>query len=437
MAITNASDLLVYAKTASAVAQVTRIYVKETNPITNFSYGENVILNNVVDSSGVVFDGGAATVWLTGGNSGTDILGDVKTELETHGYNCTSVATDGDYKYINATNGADGIVPTLELVNGTLTFADDAVIIEIITPGSSAVYDAVAFSTQASYNASLDLRDCTNKDSGGFAEYKGGLKSFEVSTELLQSVNPDVPLDGTDFFHELSERDEVNIAFSDRIRNIILTNLTTAGVDGFALVSATQTISQTDPFGNTTASKIENTTTTLNRLQYSVSPGRLEDKNVTWTFYAKGVGSNTSISFFAEKSGGASIPPSEVKVLSGTYTTITEPGTASRAVNGLSTSSFTRIQVTYNNFDATGGQPINFMVFPGGNPTTQTIGDAVIVSSWQIEFKDEATAYQDPTTITQYQGNALVTSVNFDAGVEDNLTCSATFTGTGITTLNT
>jgi hypothetical protein len=63
--------------------------------------------------------------------------------------------------------------------------------------------------------------------------------------------------------------------------------------------------------------------------------------------------------------------------------------------------------------------------------------DKVFVSSWQIEQSNSVSNYQDPTTITQYQGNALVTSINFDAGVEENLTCSATFTGTGITTLNT
>jgi len=432
MAIKNASDLLVYAKTTSPAKQVTRIRVLTATPLLDFQNNTNIIINNVTNASGVVTDGIVDNIAST--NTGSNLIASISLNL-VNGYGYTdesgSDQTDGDYTYRDFQNGANGIVPTLEITNGTATFEENGVIIEIVTPGSSAIFDPVAFSTSASFSTNMDLRDVTNKDSGGYSESLGGLRSFEVSTDILQSINPDVPLDGTDFFDKLKARSLVDLSFSDRIRNILRTNLTQSGVDGFLLVTATQTNLQTDPFSGSTASKIENTSTSLNRLQYSVSPGRLEDKNVTWTFYAKGVGSNTSISFFTERSGGTSIAPSEVKVLSGTYTTITSPGTASRAVNGLSTSTFTRIEVTYNNFDATGGQPINFMVFAGDDPSSQNVGDAVIVSSWQIELSPSSTDYQDPTDITHWQGNALVSSVSFDAGVEDNLTCSATFTGTG------
>jgi len=432
MAIKNASDLLVYAKTTSPAKQVTRIRVLTATPLLDFQNNTNIIINNVTNASGVVTDGIVDNIAST--NTGSNLIASISLNL-VNGYGYTdesgSDQTDGDYTYRDFQNGANGIVPTLEITNGTATFEENGVIIEIVTPGSSAIFDPVAFSTSASFSTNMDLRDVTNKDSGGYSESLGGLRSFEVSTDILQSINPDVPLDGTDFFDKLKQRSLVDLSFSDRIRNILRTNLTQSGVDGFLLVTATQTNLQTDPFSGSTASKIENTSTSLNRLQYSVSPGRLEDKNVTWTFYAKGVGSNTSISFFTERSGGTSIAPSEVKVLSGTYTTITSPGTASRAVNGLSTSTFTRIEVTYNNFDATGGQPINFMVFAGDDPSSQNVGDAVIVSSWQIELSPSSTDYQDPTDITHWQGNALVSSVSFDAGVEDNLTCSATFTGTG------
>jgi len=442
MAIQNASDLLVYAKTASAVAQVTRIRVLNTDPIEVPDGGTTgtVKIDNITNGSGEVSDD-ISTAAST--NTGSTVLAAITAVLTSATYDYIdssgSDQTDGNYKYRDFTNGKGttpnepkpGIVPTLSIKNGTATLNENAIIIEIVTPGSSAIFDPVAFSTSASFSTNMDLRDVTNKDSGGYSESLGGLRSFEVSTDILQSINPDVPLDGTDFSDKLKARSLVDLSFSDRIRNILRTNLTQSGVDGFLLVTATQTNLQTDPFSGSTASKIENTSTSLNRLQYSVSPGRLEDKNVTWTFFAKGVGSNTSISFFTERSGGTSIVPSEVKVLSGTHTSITSPGTASRAVNGLSTSTFTRIEVTYNNFDATGGQPINFMVFAGGDPSNQTIGAAVIISSWQIEFSPEATDYQDPTDITHWQGNALVSSVSFDAGVEDNLTCSATFTGTG------
>mgnify|MGYP003133203479 CR=1 FL=1 len=441
MAITNASDLLVYAKTTDPVKQKTRIRVLTTDPIEVPDGGTSgtVKINNLTDENGVVSDD-ISTAAST--NTGSNVLAAINAVLTSATYDYVddsgSDQTDGAYTYRDFENKSNGIVPTLEIVSGTATINENAIIIEVLTPGSSAIFDPVAFSTQASFSTNIDTIDCTNKDSGGFAQYKAGLKSFEISTELLQSINPDVPLDGTDFFDKLKTNSIVNLSFSDRIRNIIRTNLTQSGIDGFLLVTASQTNLQASPsdIGGNTASKIQNTSTSLNRLQYSVSPGRLEDKNVTWTFYAKGVGSNTSISFFTERSGGTSIAPSEVKVLSGTHTSITSPGTASRAVNGLDTSTFTRIQVTYNNFDATGGQPINFMVFPGGNPSTQTIGDAVIVSSWQIEFSPEATNYQDPTDITHWQGNALVSSLSFDAGVEDNLTCSATFTGTDQIFLN-
>jgi hypothetical protein len=87
--------------------------------------------------------------------------------------------------------------------------------------------------------------------------------------------------------------------------------------------------------------------------------------------------------------------------------------------------------LSYNNISFSGTSQIAFRVFPGASQTGQTAGDSVFVSSWQIEFSDQATDYQDPTTIKSFQGEALVSSVSYDAGVEDNLTCSASFTGTG------
>lgn len=429
MAITNASDLLVYAKTASAASQVTRIYVKETNPLTSTG---TLKINNVTNSTGVVSDDVETG---SSNNDGASVLAAISTKLVTdNGYTQSgSSVLEGDYRYREYTNGATGIVPTLEIVDGTASIVDDGIIISIETPGSSAVYDAVAFSTQASYNASLDLRDCTNKDSGGYAEYKGGLKSFEVSTELLQSINPDVPLDGTDFFHELSERDEVNIAFSDRIRNIILTNTTTAGVDGFTISQGTQTTGQNDPFGGTTASKfVTPASTSFKFVRYSLASGRVEDKRINWSFYIKGTNVNNTTATFALNNTDLSTN-AEVTILEGS-------GSLSQSdqfhiITGLDTSDYTRISFSTGVITMGSEATLNLALYPGLHDSQDS--DELILSSWQIELLPTATAYQDPTTITQYQGNALVTSVNFDAGVEENLTCSATFTGTGITTLNT
>jgi len=441
MAIQNASDLLVYAKTTDPAKQITRIRVLISDPV-EFPEGAtngNIIINNVTNASGSISDGVTTGASI---NTGEAQLNSIRNQLPGRDYTRTdgtalgnlAGTVDGDYIYIDVMNGAVGIVPTLEIVSGTATLNEDAIIIEILTPGSSAIFDPVAFSTSASFSTNVDLRDITNKDSGGWSESRVGLKSFEISTELLQSINPDVPLDGTDFFHELSERDEVNVAFSDRIRNILLTNLTQSGVDGFTLSSATQTNLQTDAFGGSTASKVVvGDSNNYNRLQYTVSPARVEDKTITWTLYVK-ADTSSSVSLYADKSGGGAYFPNKIEVLEGNYTTIDNQN---RTINGLSTSTFTRIRLTYNNIDASSATDVNFMLFPGSNQASQSIGDSVITSSWQIELSPEATDYQDPTDITHWQGNALVSSVSFDAGVEDNLTCSATFTGTGINTLNT
>ena len=58
MAIKNASDLLVYAKTTNPAKQVTRIYVKTTDPLEmpDGATQGNVKINNVTNGSGVVKD---------------------------------------------------------------------------------------------------------------------------------------------------------------------------------------------------------------------------------------------------------------------------------------------------------------------------------------------------------------------------------------------
>jgi len=455
MAITNASDLLVYAKTTAAAKQVTRIRVLTTDPIT-LADGETqgrLNINNITNDTGVVTDSvttGQAT------NTGTSVLAQITNLLTSATYDYVdssgSNQTDGNYIYRDFENGAVGLVPTLQIVTGTTspiaTLNNNAIIIEIVTPGSSAIFDPVAFSTQASFSTSVDLRDVTTKDSGGYSESKSGLKSFEISTEVLQSVNPDVPLDGTDFFHELSERDEVNVAFSDRIRNIIATNLTSSGVDGFTTSTVTQTLTQPDPFGASTASKLVNSGGPFSRLNYNTTIARFENKNFVWSFYVKGIDAtndSVSVGINRELSDGSSVIAfndftTEVISGSGVVSNIQPSGKIDKiddvGFGGTATQNWTRVKVTSNSpISASGKSNIEFRMYVGTYNTNVT-NQSIFVSSWQIELTSDATDYQDPTTITHYQGNALVTSVNFDAGVEDNVTCSATFTGTGVTTLN-
>jgi len=429
MAIQNASDLLVYAKTTAPAKQVTRIRVLTTDPIEVPDGGTTgtVKINNLTNDSGVVSDD-ISTAAST--NTGTAVLTAINTILTDAAYDYVSGTeqTDGNYKYRDFTNGAVGIVPTLEIVSGTATLNEGAIIIEIVTPGSSAIFDPVAFSTSASFSTNMDLRDVTNKDSGGWSESLGGLKSFEVSTDILQSINPDVPLDGTDFFDKLQARSLVDLSFSDRIRNIIRTNLTQSGVDNFNLsANITQLNNQQDPHSTYNASKltVASSSQTNRYLSYSVNTPRITDRKINWSLYVKGSGSTTQVCFATSNSQTSSSSvvvkiegSGTVAHLSGAYWTIT----------GLSTTEWTRVSVQTKTIDSTASD-VSFYLYPGLYSAQNS--DEIFTSSWQIELTPSATDYQDPTDITHWQGNALVSSLSFDAGVEDNLTCSATFTGTG------
>jgi len=435
MAIKNASDLLVYAKTASAVAQVTRVRVLTTDPIEVPDGGTTGTLkiDNITNDSGVIYDDISTAASTNTGSTVLTAISNVLTSA-TYDYVASAEQTDGNYKYIDFTNGAVGIVPTLSIKDGTATFNENAVIIEIVTPGSSAIFDPVAYSTSASFSTNMDLRDVTNKDSDGWSESLGGLKSFEVSTDLLQSINPDVPLDGTDFFDKLKNRSLVDLSFSDRIRNIIRTNLTQSGVDNFTLLNGlSQTNLQTDPFSNYTASLLTTgASTSLKALTYSVDATRLHSKKINFSLYVKGQGSTTQFDIGFSGVGGSFVGDNiKATIVEGSGSATHLAGIYWR-VTGLSTSSWTRVSFQTDIIDATGPgatSTISFNAYPG--QYTSQNNEQLLTSSWQIELSPEATDYQDPTDITHWQGNALVSSLNFDAGVEDNLTCSATFTGTG------
>ena len=429
MAIQNASDLLVYIKTDTAIKQITRIKALTTAPFSVFETGKKGLeISNITKADGTVIDNAAKNITL---NTGSSLIAGVGQELVS-AYNYTDMSgldkTDGDYTYRDYRNGGTGLVPTLEILSGTGTLKENGVVIEIITPGSSDILDPVAFSTSASFSTNTDLIDVTTKDSEGCSESVSGLKSFELSTELLQNLNPDHPIDGTDFFQKLKKRRTYNISFSDRIRNIILTNLVKSGEDNFVESGLTQTLGQSDPFGGTTATRYTTGASTNSKyIRYALDLARVEDKKLTLSFYVKGYASTTKASIFCN------IPLLSVTKLSG-------DGTYSNGlISGLNTgvssnpANWTRMEVTFDTSDMSSAA--SFYLYPGISSAQDS--DAIETSSWQFELKGAATSYQDPTTITRWQGEALVTSIDFDAGVEDNFTCSATFTGTATNTLYT
>ena len=209
MAIKNASDLLVYRLYPTAISQVTRIKVKTTAPLDVL--GTIKVLNSADTSGNNVAE---VSVNISGTNNATNVLVNLSAQLNNN-YSSTISVEDGDYTYKDFTNDYAGdLVNDISIVNGTATIGDDAIIVEVITEGEDAAADAVAHSTSASISFNEDLRDITSKDSGGYQENAGGLRSFELSTDALQDISEDQ--DFHDFFSDISQRNEVSVQFSER-----------------------------------------------------------------------------------------------------------------------------------------------------------------------------------------------------------------------------
>ena len=255
MAIKNASDLLVYKKTSPAQPQITRIKIKATTPIKDFTLNDNIILNNVTDASGDISDGVVDT--LSGVNSGFSLCSSISAVLTgSYGYTATGVINDpndSSFKKIDVTNGADGPVPTLEVLSGTAEFKAGAVEIIVLQPGQSLVYQPIAYSTSASISMSTDLRDITTKDSQGWQENAKGLGSFEMSTDALWDVNNAVGVESATT--DLIQGDSVDIKFSDRVRNLVDTEEVYG--EGWIKLAVTLTKHLEDPFGQFTAAKFK------------------------------------------------------------------------------------------------------------------------------------------------------------------------------------
>ena len=213
MAIKNASDLLVYKKSPADVAQITRIRVKKVAPL---SADGTIFVQNYTTSSGVNVPQGE-TVGAT--NNGATVLFRIRGVLIANS-NYTGTSTvdpgvDSDFVYADFTNAYQGDVNTLSLADGTADINEGAIEVIVLTSGESLDgYEPIAHSTSASISFNNDLRDVTTKDSAGFQENIGGLKSFELSADALQDINAD--LDFKEFYDDINERNEVIIKFAER-----------------------------------------------------------------------------------------------------------------------------------------------------------------------------------------------------------------------------
>jgi len=210
MAIKNASDLLVYKKSPADVAQVTRIRVKKVSPL---SANGTVKILNTTDGSG---NNVSELETDVSANDATSLLSRIKNTLAANGYTAPVNNTDdGDFVYRDFTNTFAGDVNTLSVADGTAEIEDGAIEVIVITSGETLnSYEPIAHSTSASISFNNDLRDITTKDSGGYQENAGGLRSFELSTDALQDINAD--LDFKEFYDDVHERNEVIVRFAER-----------------------------------------------------------------------------------------------------------------------------------------------------------------------------------------------------------------------------
>jgi hypothetical protein len=431
MAIKNASDLLVYKKTTPAQPQITRIKVKSSTPIKDFTSGQDIKVNNITDASGDISDGVAVNLFS---NTGNQVVFRVGEALSTnYGYNITGQVVDGSFTYIDVTNGANGPVPTLELVDFEAEFKAGAVEIVVLQSGQFLVYQPIAYSTSASIGVSKDLRDITTKDSQGWQENAKGLGSFELSTDALWDVNNAVGVESAT--EDLIVGDSVDVKFSDRVRNLVATEEVYGDSSYWALSNVTLTKHLEDPFGQFTAAQVNVSSDGTHRsLRYTAPIELVEGKRITWSLYLKAFSATANscefrIIFDSDSSSDVDAITS-IEKIEGNGTVSSTSG-AIKKITGLSTSSWTRVKVTTDSVvSGSDLRGVNLYIYPGGSFQTQTTADKVITASWQVETSTSATDYQNPTEVDCYQGKAFVNSVSVDAGVEDNATYSASFTGT-------
>jgi len=429
MAIKNASDLLVYKKTSPAQPQITRIKIKSSTPVKDFTSGQNIIINNITDANGDITDGETETIYT---NTGTAILNIISGALSTvGGYSNSGTPTiDGVWRYVDYTNAADGPVPTLEIVDGSAEFKAGAIEIDVIQSGQSLVYQPIAYSTSASISMNTDLRDITTKDSQGWQENAKGLGSFEMSTDALWDVNNAVGVESATT--DLIQGDSVDIKFSDRVRNLVATE-EVYGPDEWAQTGVTLAKHLEDPFGQFTAAKVQVSVAGDYRALFYRTPIQLiEGKKITISIYIKGTSNNTSAVI---KTGQYPTSGSGVNLTPISYGITGYQATVSITshfvhIDNLSTSEWTRVYATYDTISGTDLAQTSTSLYPGDDSTGQTTSDEIITASWQIETGTSATDYQNPTEVDCYQGKAFVNSVSVDAGTEENATYSASFTGT-------
>lgn len=229
MAIINGSDLLVYKKNPAGADNNVKQRVQLTF---NGSSGDTVVQNllgsndfnivNLVNNDGTpksnigvnLPDGTLFSLYdkiraaFVGASDHYTIIGSTFTSSNFDAGSKTLVI---EYDFAGDVDGLFGI-STL----GTVTITDGTIDFAVIQEGkTNSTFDPVAFSTNATISITRDLRDITNKDSGGVSESLPGQKSFEITVDALEDLTADYELQSK--IDELLAGTEVDIRFSQRI----------------------------------------------------------------------------------------------------------------------------------------------------------------------------------------------------------------------------
>jgi len=226
MAIINASDLLVYKKNPSDVKQQVQLTF-------NGSSGDTVVQNllgsndlnivNLVENDGTTHNNIGVNLpdttlfslydkireAFSGASAHYTIIGD--TFNNAGQFDAGSKKLVIEYDFAGDVDGLFGISPL-----GSVTITDGTIDFAVIQEGkTNNTFDPVAFSTNATISITRDLRDITNKDSGGVSESLPGQKSFEITVDALEDLTADYELQSK--INELLAGTEVDIRFSQRL----------------------------------------------------------------------------------------------------------------------------------------------------------------------------------------------------------------------------
>ena len=394
MAIQNASDLVVYKKVDDSVAQVTRITAISDSAI---SSNGTVEIVDVVSTTGVI-----ETIFTP-----------------------TTTSTGSGGWYIEVTNQDAGNVPTLSIgTNGTAVLDLDYIEVDVITFGENYPLELIAYSTQASLNISTDLRDVTNKDSEGWAEKLGGKKAFDITTDALLDLNSTYGI--KELWDTYRDRSEITLRFSTRRNNYLpdgandisdITIWLPSNISSFVLPSVTSPDGSSTTQGLTTVGGVS----MIGKYIFQYLSNKLP-LNYNWTFsvYLRATSSD-------DKDSSAQLIFNNGGNIALTLTKLSGPGTVvGTQITDLSETEWTRVQWTTN-----AEQLVWSTAYYTLSPyqSSSYAGEASIYV-WGPMLSKGTTATSYFNKQLHWEGACQINSLSLNAGVEDNTTYTANFTGT-------